>query len=277
MKLTSKQHDAYLKDGFLLIEGLFSADEIGHLRGEIRRLSDRPLDSHLYEGDGQTMRALHGCDQQSEVMGRLVRNRRLLQPVEQMLGERVYLHQFKVSLKAAFEGDVWKWHQDYAFWQHNDGLPESKAITAAVFLNRATDFNSPLWLIPGTRTEPLLPCRAFQRARQLPRGAPEWHENVVADFKYTLADDEVRRLAEKNGLVSATGDAGTVLFFHSSVPHASTWNLSPWDRVAVLISYNAVSNRPPRARERRNEQRPTFLAATNADALTPIDDLGGAV
>lgn len=275
MKLSNSQLEAYQRDGFLLAEHLFSADEVELLRNEIRRLSERPLPSHLYEGNGTTMRALHGCDQESELMDRLIHQERLLLPVEQMLGEPVYLHQFKVSLKAAFEGDVWKWHQDHAFWHHNDGLPEAKAITAAVFLNPVTEFNAPLWLIPGTRNEPLLPCRPARKDMR-PPGAPEWHENVIADFKYTLADDEVRRLAEKNGIFSAVGDAGTVLFFHSSVPHASTWNVSPWERIAVLISYNAVSARPE-FRSRRDEQRPAFLAATRHETLEPIHTLGGDV
>src|SRR5262245_51696157 len=140
MKLTQQQLDSYLRDGFLVAERLFSSDEVRLLRDEIRQLSERPLPSHLFEGDSKTMRALHGCDQQSDLMDALIRQSRLLGPIEEMLGEPIYLHQFKVSLKAAFEGDVWRWHQDHAFWHHNDGLPEAKAITAAIFLNPVTEF-----------------------------------------------------------------------------------------------------------------------------------------
>jgi len=33
---------------------------------------------------------------------------RLVEPLEQIFGERVYTHQFKINPKAAFEGDVWQ-------------------------------------------------------------------------------------------------------------------------------------------------------------------------
>jgi ectoine hydroxylase len=176
-------------------------------------------------------------------------------------------------MKEAFEGDVWRWHQDFTFWHFNDGLRESRAVTAMVFLNPVTEFNAPILLIPGTQDEPLLPCRGFSKDSQVPPGSPEWHENVVANFKYTTTDDEIRRLAAKNGIISAKGDAGTVLFFHSSMLHASTWNISPWPRTSILITYNAASNRPSTAAARRDGQRPAFLVATRTDPLTPLDGL----
>ena len=32
------------------------------------------------------------------------------------------MHQYKINAKAAFNGDVWQWHQDYGTWAR-DGLP----------------------------------------------------------------------------------------------------------------------------------------------------------
>jgi ectoine hydroxylase len=32
---------------------------------------------------------------------------RLIRPVEQVSGEKLYMHQYKINAKAAFEGDVW--------------------------------------------------------------------------------------------------------------------------------------------------------------------------
>src|SRR6059058_6594944 len=49
---------------------------------------------------------------------------RLIEPVEQLFGEKLYMHQFKVNAKAAFDGDVWQWHQDYGTWARDDGMPE---------------------------------------------------------------------------------------------------------------------------------------------------------
>jgi ectoine hydroxylase len=41
----------------------------------------------------------------------------------QILGEDVYMHQFKINGKQAFDGDVWQWHQDYGTWQADDDMP----------------------------------------------------------------------------------------------------------------------------------------------------------
>jgi hypothetical protein len=51
-----------------------------------------------------------------------------------LFGEDVYVHQFKLNAKAAFEGDLWQWHQDYGSWARDDGMPEARAMNIAVFL-----------------------------------------------------------------------------------------------------------------------------------------------
>ena len=69
-------------------------------------------------------------------------------PLEQLFGESVYVHQFKLNAKAAFEGDVWQWHQDYGTWARDDGMPEPRAMNIAVFLDEVMPINGPLLLIP---------------------------------------------------------------------------------------------------------------------------------
>ena len=32
------------------------------------------------------------------------------------------MHQFKVNAKAAFDGDVWQWHQDFGVWHKDDQM-----------------------------------------------------------------------------------------------------------------------------------------------------------
>ena len=53
----------------------------------------------------------------------------------------VYVHQFKLNAKAAFEGDVWQWHQDYGTWARDDGMPEARAMNIAVFLDEVMPIN----------------------------------------------------------------------------------------------------------------------------------------
>jgi ectoine hydroxylase len=36
---------------------------------------------------------------------------RAVELVKQVFGEDVYMHQFKINGKQAFDGDVWQWHR----------------------------------------------------------------------------------------------------------------------------------------------------------------------
>src|SRR5205823_5887016 len=84
----------------------------------------------------------------SEVFRLLAHHPRLVDPLQQLFGEGVYVHQFKINAKAAFEGDVWQWHQDYGTWARDDGMPEPRAMNISVFLDEVMPINGPLMIIP---------------------------------------------------------------------------------------------------------------------------------
>ena len=68
----------------------------------------------------------------------------------ELFGEAVYMHQFKINGKMAFDGDVWQWHQDYGTWQNDDLMPTERAMNVAIFLDDVNEFNGPLMFIPGS-------------------------------------------------------------------------------------------------------------------------------
>jgi len=68
----------------------------------------------------------------------------MIDPVEQLFGEQVYMHQFKINAKSAFTGDVWQWHQDYGTGNRDDGMPEPRAMNIAIFLDEVMPINRPL-------------------------------------------------------------------------------------------------------------------------------------
>jgi ectoine hydroxylase len=272
MQLTNAQTAAYKEDGVLLLQNLFSVAEIEGLTKEIRKLADDNDKTNLKEAKSEALRALHGCDERSRIMYNLVRDPRLLEPARAMLDDDVHLFQFKVSMKPAFEGDVWKWHQDFPYWHYLDGLPEPRAVTACVYLNDVNEFNAPTWVIPRSHKTALLSHRDPALRTTISVDRPAWHDNVVADFKYILENDVVTDLANRHGIVAANGAAGTTLFFHASAAHASTWNLSPWDRIAVLITYNSVKNRPHEGTSADVSVRPDFLVTRD---YTPLQNACG--
>ena len=64
----------------------------------------------------------------------------MIGPVEQIFGEQLYMHQYKINAKSAFTGDVWQWHQDYGTWKRDDGMPQPRAMNIAVFLDEVMHY-----------------------------------------------------------------------------------------------------------------------------------------
>ena len=96
----------------------------------------------------------------------------MIEPVEQIFGEKVYMHQYKINAKAAFTGDVWQWHQDYGTWKRDDGMPEPRAMNIAVFLDEVMPINGPLMLVP--RSHMPASSRPRMTLRQRPIRCGRW-------------------------------------------------------------------------------------------------------
>ena len=174
--------------------------------------------------------------------------------------DQVYVYQFKVNLKAAFAGDTWPWHQDYSFWHKEDSMPEPHAVTIAIFLDDVSEFNGPLYFIPGSHR---IGCLDRDDAKAQPGS---WREDVAAALRYQSAKDRVASLASEHGLAAPKGPRGTVLFFDSNIVHASPANISPFERRIVFITYNSIHNLP------RNTHRPAFLVNPYKGPLEPAED-----
>ena len=126
MRLNDIQLAQFERDGWLLLENLFSAEEIAALMDDVPRIFALRRDEVVREKDGETPRTAFAAQNYSEPFRRLGLHPRLIEPVRQILDGPVYLHQFKINAKAAFDGDVWQWHQDYGTWQRDDGMPSSR-------------------------------------------------------------------------------------------------------------------------------------------------------
>jgi ectoine hydroxylase len=157
----------------------------------------------------------------------------MIKPVEDLLGEHLYMHQFKINGKMAFEGDVWQWHQDYGTWVNDDLMPTERAMNIAIFLDEVTEFNGPLLLIPGSHKKGVIKAKHDLTTTSYPLWTLD--NNLISQL--------VNRAGGKNGgIVGPKGPAGSMILFHSCLVHSSSSNLSPFNRVSVYLSLCAVSN-----------------------------------
>jgi len=256
MDLSREQLERYERDGLLMLPSLFSDAEVAALLKATKEIAAIDHPSRVLEKDGQTVRALHGCHLTNALMEKLTRNPRMLRPAEQIVGGDAYVYQFKINFKAAFGGDVWKWHQDYIFWAKGDGMLEPRCVNLMLYLDEVTEFNGPMMCIPGSHRHGMIDVEALRS-----RGG--WQDNVSADLKYSLDRETIARLVEEGGIVAPKGPRGSVLIFHPNLAHGSAPNLSPWDRTMMILTYNSVANVPVPP----GELRPEFLVSRDARPL----------
>ncbi len=255
MKLSTEQRAAFDRDGYLFFPGLFSAAEMQSMLDAVPELYSRRAAYNVREKGSDAVRTNFAGHLVSEPFARLARHPRMVEPVQELLGEALYMHQFKINGKMAFEGDVWQWHQDYGTWKNDDLMPTERAMNVAIFLDDVNEFNGPLMFIPGSHRRGVIDAK---------------HDLTTTSYPLWTVDHEliaqlVKRAGGKDGgIVSPHGPAGSMILFHSCLVHASSSNLSPWNRVSVYLSLCAVSNHI------RRFKRPEYIAHRD---FTPIECL----
>ena len=234
MRLSDSEVGRFREDGFLLLPGRFSAEEVELLKAELPRLFAERRPENFREKESDAVRTAMGLHLRSEVYARLVRDPRLVEPARQLLGEELYVQQVKVNAKAAFSGDVWQWHYDFATHHREDGALEPLALNLHVFLDEVSEFNGPLVFIPGSHRRGPAPAALDTQTTSYPL--------------WVVEDETVAELIEEGGLVSAKGPPGTMLVFGDTLVHGSSLNMSPWPRTIFSLILNPVSNALTRRR-----------------------------
>ena len=252
MRLTQEQLQQFDRDGYLFFPSLFSAAEVKALTDEVPALFAQRRPENVREKESDAVRTNFAAHMYNPIYARLGRHPRMIEPVRQLFGEEVYMHQFKINGKVAFDGDLWQWHQDYGTWQADDQMPEARAMNIAIILNEVNEFNGPLMFIPGSHNLGVVAAE---------------HDTATTSYPlWTISHDTIRKLVEHGGLVAPKGPAGSTIMFHGCLVHGSTANLSPWDRWNVYLSLCAVSNHI------RCFKRPAYIAHRDFTPITCLPD-----
>jgi ectoine hydroxylase len=250
MQLTPAQIAQFEREGYLFFPSLFTPQEIEVLTDEVPALYAQRRPENVREKASDAVRTNFAAHMYSYPYAKLARHPRMVEPIRQLFGEDVYMHQFKINGKMAFEGDVWQWHQDYGTWANDDQMPSARAMNVAIFLDDVNEFNGPLMFIPGSHQQGVLQAE---------------HDTSTTSYPlWTINHGTIRQLVAKGGIVAPKGPVGSMILFHGCLVHASGSNLSPWNRVSVYLSLCAVSNHI------RRFKRPGYIAHRD---FTPIQCL----
>lgn len=263
--LTPEQLERFDRDGYLVLEDVFSADEVAVLQAETGRLLGDPsaLDEEtiITEPGGSEIRSIFEIHVQSAMMARLAADERLAGVARFLLGDDIYVHQSRLNYKPGFQGKEFYWHSDFETWHAEDGMPRMRALSMSVLLAENTPNNGPLMLIPGSH-------RMFVTC--VGRTPEDHYKMSLKKQEYGVPDeDSLAELAHRNGIVAPVGKPGTVILFDCNMMHGSNGNITPFPRANAFLVYNAVANRlqAPFAAE---TPRPRFIAARDASPLAPV-------
>ena len=250
MNLSAQQLSQFESEGYLFLPGTFTPPEAGLLHTGADEVFAMQREEVWRESSG-VARTAFAAHEYHETFRRLGRHPRLIGPVMQILGGPVYMHQFKVNAKAAFNGEVWQWHQDFGTWHRDDEMPEPRAMNIAVFIDDVTAANGPLLMIPRSHRHGVVSATHDKQTTSYPL--------------WSLSEEKVTELADQGGCVAPTGPGGSVLLFSSLMVHASPPNISPLSRNIVYLSLCHVDNHI------RRFQRPAWVAHRD---FAPIQALG---
>ncbi len=226
--LSEDQIAQFHRDGYVILRSLFDVEEVDILRSAAK--ADAAMKKNAYEvadGQGAAIKLVLWNKAGEDIYGSVARCPRIVDTMEQLLGDEVYHYHSKMSIKEPFTGGAWNWHQDYGYWYMNGCL----------FPDLASAF---IAVDPNTRENGCM---------QVLRGSHKLGR--VEHGKYgdqTGADPERVEQAKKiMELVHVELVPGDVLFFHSNTLHASDQNKSPNPRWSFICCYNTKHNNPYKA------------------------------
>ena len=250
------------RDGFLAIDQLIGADEVGEYQRELERLTSDPAiradERSIVEPQSKEIRSVFEVHRISEVFARLVRDERVVGRARQILGSDVYVHQSRINVKPGFGARGFYWHSDFETWHAEDGLPNMRTISVSIALTENYDTNGGLMIMPGSHRT-FLGC-AGATPKDNSKKSPQMQDAG------TPSDEALTRMASEYGIKLFTGKAGSATWFDCNAMHGSGDNITPFPRSNVFIVFNSVENAAvePFAAPIR---RPEFIGARD---FTPV-------
>lgn len=253
--VSSEMIDRYERDGLLVLDDLFTEQEVRGAVTELDRLSQKveDLDSEavIREPDSAAIRSIFRVHRQSDVFARMANHPRVRTLVEYILGDEAYVMQSRINVKRAFDGACFGWHSDFETWHAEDGMPRMRAVSLSIFLTDNSSLNGPTMFVPGSH-KTFVAC---------PGETPD--ENYRTSLRRQQigvpGSAEIAELADEGGLIAPSGPAGTAVLFDCNTLHASAMNMTPWPRSNLFFVFNAVSNELERPFD-GSKPRPEFLA-----------------
>jgi len=94
-----------------------------------RRRYSKANPAFVTEPTNPNLRTVYNVHDYSDIFARLIREKRLLDILTDVLASRVCIYQCRLNLKAPFEGEDFWWHSDFESWVAEDGMQTPRAMS----------------------------------------------------------------------------------------------------------------------------------------------------
>jgi len=121
--LTDAEVQQFHREGYLIRKAYYDREEMDLLLRTAR--ADHNMLSHsmpVKDTKGRQSKLSLWNHPGDDIYGMFSRGHRMVDAMEQLLGDEVYHYHSKMMLKEPQVGGAWEWHQDYGYWYQNGCL-----------------------------------------------------------------------------------------------------------------------------------------------------------
>lgn len=217
-RVSQAEIDRFWEDGFLVIDDLFSADELEEWRAtcESPEITERVKKDG---GDDHTVHLLELTVRHSAMLA-LARHPQIVRRISTLIGENIELQHSKLATQPKAKGKGgFGWHQDFAFFPHTN----TDLVAVMVMLDDATPDNGCMSMVKGSHRLGLLNHAKEGYFTSHCQESHVWEDNP----------DEV---------VPVTPRAGGISIHHCLTLHGSGANISGKPRRGIVFQYRAADS-----------------------------------
>ena len=212
------------KNGYFIIKGLFSIEELQPLIKESGTFSSHPSKFSVKDAKGNPAHLISWTHLANDFIGVLPRLKKMVSIPEQILDKEVSHWHSKISFKNPGSKSGWDWHQDFGHW-YREGCLSPDMLSIGIALTPMNQDNGSMNFIRCSHK--------FGRIDHVPTG----HSNS-ADPEY------VTEALKRYEVVPCILNPGDAVVFHCNLLHGSGPNLTEKHRSLIMCSYNALENDP---------------------------------
>ena len=223
--ISKTQLKAYRRKGFVVIDDIFSTDEVQKMREALYAMMTEAygLTKHTklfdlepgHSPEVPRVRRIKEPFKNNDVFNHMGRSPRLITALKALIGPNLRMHGSKINMKSAHYGSAVEWHQDWAFYPHSN----DDVLAVGVMLDDMAPDNGPLMIVPGSHTGPTY----------------DHHQDGRFSGGINLANTTL----DVSGAEMVIGRAGACSFHHVRAIHGSAPNTSEHDRCLLLYQVAA--------------------------------------